>query len=395
VKLGRGIAKSDVVAVPFGSLPDDFGITPMTAKNRHRKREAKEVVAAPLLEVTVGEVARASNVTSEEVKVPVSLLATKQETSKRIRNVADDHSNNTKKKAKARPVEAKGNDTKKKAKAKRVEGKETDVFPLDDDKDQPKEKTKKKAINVAELGDDGPTTNADLLLFPFVSGRNIETETSSLKLCHFLNHWVDENYDALGEKEVIKRQRTLSSGRNQMVSITEHDMKTLEPGKFLNDTIIDFWMCWLMRKELPKESAVHIFSTHFYTKLLNEGYESVAHWTKNRGINVLEKKLVLIPINKQSHWSLCAVINAGYIDYGGVSITLNGVTPVILLLDSLRLHSVSEVSDNIRMWLNAEYSRVRKKEGSTVFNGFTIRSAYLKGKTIDLFLCQMMYCHCV
>jgi Ulp1 family protease len=43
-----------------------------------------------------------------------------------------------------------------------------------------------------------------------------------------------------------------------MVSITEHDMKTLEPGKFLNDTIIDFWMCWLMRKELPKESAVHI-----------------------------------------------------------------------------------------------------------------------------------------
>jgi hypothetical protein len=95
VKLGRGIAKSDVVAVPFGSLPDDFGITPMTAKNRHRKSEAKEVVAAPLLEVTVGEVARASNVTSEEVKVPVSLLATKQETSKRIRNVADDHTKNS------------------------------------------------------------------------------------------------------------------------------------------------------------------------------------------------------------------------------------------------------------------------------------------------------------
>jgi Ulp1 family protease len=108
----------------------------------------------------------------------------------------------------------------------------------------------------------------------------------------------------------------------------------------------------------------------------------VAHWTKNCGINVLEKKLVLIPINKQNHWSLCAVINAGYIDYGGVSITLNGVTPVILLLDSLRLHSVSEVSDNIQMWLNAEY---RKKEGSTVFNGFTIRSIYLKGKTIDFF----------
>jgi hypothetical protein len=152
------------------------------------------------LEVTVGEVARASNVTSEEVKVPVSLLATKQETSKRIRYVADDHSKNMKKKAKAKPVEAKGIDMNKKAKAKRVEGKETDVFPLDDNEDQPKEETKKKAINVAEVGDDSPKTNADLLLFPFVSGRKIETETSSLKLCHFVNCWVDENYDALSEK---------------------------------------------------------------------------------------------------------------------------------------------------------------------------------------------------
>jgi Ulp1 family protease len=179
---------------------------------------------------------------------------------------------------------------------------------------------------------------------------------------------VDENYDALSENEVIKYQQTLSSGRNQMVSITDNDMKTLEPGKFVNDTIIDFWMCWLMQKELLMESAVHIFSTHFYTKLLSEGYELVAHWTKNRGINVLDKKLVLIPINKQSHWSLCAVINAGYIDYGGVSITLSSVTPVLVLLDSLKLHSLSEVSENIRMWLNTEYSRFKRKPGSAVLN---------------------------
>jgi Ulp1 family protease len=72
-------------------------------------------------------------------------------------------------------------------------------------------------------------------------------------------------------------------------------------------------------------------TTHFYTKLISEGYDSVAHWTANRGINVLEKKMILIPINKQNHWSLCAVINAGYIDYGGVSILLYSVTPVLLL----------------------------------------------------------------
>jgi hypothetical protein len=70
-------------------------------------------------------------VMSEEVKVPVSLLATKQETSKRNHNVDDDHTKNTKKKTKVKSVEVK----------------ETDVFDFDEVEEQPKEETKKKAIN--------------------------------------------------------------------------------------------------------------------------------------------------------------------------------------------------------------------------------------------------------
>jgi Ulp1 family protease len=184
-------------------------------------------------------------------------------------------------------------------------------------------------------------------------------------MCHFVNSWHDENYDALSEDEVRKHHQTLSSGRNQRVTITDNDIKTLEPGMFVNDTIIDFWMCWLTRKELPKESSVYIFTTHFYTKLKCEGYDSVPHWAAN-------KKMILIPINYQNHWSLCAVINEGYIDYGGFSISLSGVTPVLLLLDSLQLHSLTEISENIRTWLNAEYSRIKRKPGSTIFNPLTI-----------------------
>jgi Ulp1 family protease len=110
---------------------------------------------------------------------------------------------------------------------------------------------------------------------------------------------------------------------------------------------------------------VYIFTTHFYTKLKCEGYDSVPHWAAN-------KKMILIPINYQNHWSLCAVINEGYIDYGGFSISLSGVTPVLLLLDSLQLHSLTEISENIRTWLNAEYSRIKRKPGSTIFNPLTI-----------------------
>jgi hypothetical protein len=69
VKVGGSIAESDVVAVPFGSLPGDFGIHPLPAKEHLCKGVADEASAAPVVKVTAGEVAAASNVTSKEVKV--------------------------------------------------------------------------------------------------------------------------------------------------------------------------------------------------------------------------------------------------------------------------------------------------------------------------------------
>jgi Ulp1 family protease len=98
--------------------------------------------------------------------------------------------------------------------------------------------------------------------------------------------------------------------------MTEADIKTAEPGNFINDNVVDFWMHWIQRKEMPNDSLVHIFSTHFYTELVNGGYDAVLHWTTNRGINIFQKKLIMIPIHKQKHWSLCAVMNHHYIDFG-------------------------------------------------------------------------------
>jgi hypothetical protein len=45
-----------------------------------------------------------------------------------------------------------------------------------------------------------------------------------------VNSWLDANYKGLSDDEVIKHQQTVSSGKNQIVSITEYDVKTLEPG---------------------------------------------------------------------------------------------------------------------------------------------------------------------
>jgi Ulp1 family protease len=116
-------------------------------------------------------------------------------------------------------------------------------------------------------------------------------------------------------------------------------------------------MTW---KELPMESSVHNFSSHFYTQLRTTEYDAVITWAQNRGINIFEKKMILMPMNHQKHWSLCAVINVGYIDYGGVQLYVDAFQlPVLVHLDSLKLHLRAEISENIRPLLNVEYSRIK------------------------------------
>ena len=60
-------------------------------------------------------------------------------------------------------------------------------------------------------------------------------------------------------------------------------------------------------------STVHFFTSHFMTTLKDEGTKAVESWTANKNINVFEKKLIFVPINANLHWSLCVVVNPGYI----------------------------------------------------------------------------------
>jgi hypothetical protein len=95
VKVVGSIAETDVVAVPFGTLPGDFGIRLLPAKERHHQGLAKEVSGAPLLKVTAGEVPAAFNVMSKEAK------------GKRYRNVVEDEIKVTEKKTMVKSIEGK------------------------------------------------------------------------------------------------------------------------------------------------------------------------------------------------------------------------------------------------------------------------------------------------
>ena len=58
---------------------------------------------------------------------------------------------------------------------------------------------------------------------------------------------------------------------------------------------------------------VHVFTSHFMTTLSNEGPEAVSSWTAKKKIDIFEKKLIFVPVNRDLHWSLCVVVNPGFI----------------------------------------------------------------------------------
>jgi len=107
------------------------------------------------------------------------------------------------------------------------------------------------------------------------------------------------------------------------------DFLTLAEGTFLNDIIIDFYLSYLFGEKLNKSRRdnIHIFSSHFFKRLSVDPVEGsmmanlekmsilslvqirhmrVQNWTKST--NLAEKKLVIFPICKNSHWFLVLAV---------------------------------------------------------------------------------------
>lgn len=130
----------------------------------------------------------------------------------------------------------------------------------------------------------------------------------------------------------------------------------------------------ITRKEsVSPESKIHIFTTQFFTALEDNGVEAVTKWTANKNIDIFDKKFIFIPINKHIHWSLCVVVNPGQILNGEKIVNKddfneNGNTtveaPLLLFMDSLRVHNKIRVQKHIYDWLNSEAERLGKFKDS-------------------------------
>jgi hypothetical protein len=91
------------------------------------------------------------------------------------------------------------------------------------------------------------------------------------------------------------------------MSITK--FKTLAPGRWLNDEIINFYFNMLMEGCISNNMRIHIFSSYFFTLLFKSGqyrFKDVQRWTRKIDIFTLEK--IFIPVNiTNSHWTLVLI----------------------------------------------------------------------------------------
>ena len=104
-------------------------------------------------------------------------------------------------------------------------------------------------------------------------------------------------------------------------------------------------------------SNIKIFSTQFYTKLENEGIESVKTWTRNKNVDVFKKKFLIIPINKTNHWLLAVIVNPGHLPS---SYSKGFGKPFLILLDSHPFLDYEVITRNVYSWLNAEAERLKR-----------------------------------
>ncbi|KIJ39562.1 hypothetical protein M422DRAFT_257613 [Sphaerobolus stellatus SS14] len=92
------------------------------------------------------------------------------------------------------------------------------------------------------------------------------------------------------------------------VYLSKKDIARFQPERWLNDEAVNFGLSmWYERFITSSLSSLKIvvFSTWFYSHLINNGPESVRRWTK--WVNFPQLDLAIIPICQEYHWFVIIV----------------------------------------------------------------------------------------
>eukprot|EP01038_Epipyxis_sp_PR26KG_P006123 gene6123-8439_t len=134
---------------------------------------------------------------------------------------------------------------------------------------------------------------------------------------------IQDRLKNISKEEEDAANKILSGPDNHQVVIekfkidmTRNKIKCLEPGAWLNDEVINFYMCMLQVRDeklctkYPSRVPSYFFNSFFITKLLicDHGYTygNVKRWSKKFDIFAMDK--IFFPVNlNNSHWAMAVV----------------------------------------------------------------------------------------
>jgi len=83
------------------------------------------------------------------------------------------------------------------------------------------------------------------------------------------------------------------------------DLKKLREGIWLNDNVINFYLAMISEAD----DNIFVFPTFFMTNLINRGFEEARKWSQLTVVNILNYRLLLVPVHLGTHWILLTVDN--------------------------------------------------------------------------------------
>lgn len=111
----------------------------------------------------------------------------------------------------------------------------------------------------------------------------------------------------LDDADIAEVKTTFNRNDNSILSnkdnfeVRVRDIKTLAPRRWLNDTVIEYFMKYI---ESSTKNTV-AFNSFFYTTLSERGYQGVRRWMKRKKVTITDLNKIFVPINlNQSHWAL-------------------------------------------------------------------------------------------
>ncbi|SMN22715.1 similar to Saccharomyces cerevisiae YPL020C ULP1 Protease that specifically cleaves Smt3p protein conjugates [Maudiozyma saulgeensis] len=145
-------------------------------------------------------------------------------------------------------------------------------------------------------------------------------------------------------KEALNRQDNGILSNKDNFEVRVRDIKTLAPRRWLNDTVIEYFMKSIER---TTENTV-AFNSFFYTSLSERGYQGVRRWMKRKKVQITDLDKIFVPINlNQSHWALVMIDiknkSINYVD----SLSHGPNAMSFAILNDLKGYVISESQDSI------------------------------------------------